>query len=79
MDFLLKHCTEHLTIGTDASPESFHKRNCYLVDHADYLVAVYDNDRTVRSGTGQTVQYAEKLGKSIILIHPDTGIVSSLS
>ncbi len=79
MAFLLKHCTEHLTIGTDASPESFYKRNRYLVDHADYLVAVYDNDRTVRSGTGQTVQYAEKLGKSIILIHPDTGIVSSLS
>lgn len=73
MAFLLKHCTEYLTIGMDASPESFHKRNRYLVDHADYLIAVYDNDRTVRSGTGQTVQYAEKLGKSIVVIQPDTG------
>lgn len=74
---LLEHCTEYLTIGTDASPESFYKRNRYLVDHADCLVAVYDNDRAVRSGTGQTVQYAEKLGKQIIWIHPDTGIVSN--
>lgn len=75
MAFLLKHCTEHLTIGTDASPESFYKRNRYLVDHADYLVAVYDNDRTVRSGTGMTVRYAEQQEKIVILIHPDTGCV----
>ena len=77
MAFLLKHCTEHLTIGTDASPESFYKRNRYMVDHADCLVAVYDNNRGVRSGTGQTVRYAEKLGKPIILIHPDTGVITS--
>ena len=76
MAYLLEHCTEHLTIGTDASPESFHKRNRYLVDHADCLVAVYDNDRTVRSGTGQTVRYAEKLGRAVMMIHPDTGRVS---
>lgn len=76
MAFLLKHCTEHQTIGTDASPESFDKRNRYLVDHADYLVAVYDNDRTVRSRTGHTVRYAEERGKQITLIHPDTGSVT---
>lgn len=73
MEYLLEHCTEQLTIGTDASPESFHKRNRYLVDHADCLVAVYDNNRTVRSGTGQTVQYTEKIGKPIVMIQPDTG------
>jgi len=76
MAFLLKHCAEHQTIGTDASPESFDKRNRYLVDHADYLVAVYDNDRTVRSRTGHTVRYAEERGKQITLIHPDTGSVT---
>ena len=78
MAFLLKHCTEHLTIGTDASPESFDKRNRYLVDHADCLVAVYDNNRAVRSGTGMAVQYTEKLGKPVVLIHPDTGKIVSL-
>ena len=76
LTFLLDHCAERVTVGTQANAESFYKRNRYMVDHSDCLLAVYDNDRTVRSGTGQTVQYAEKLGKSIILIHPDTGIVS---
>lgn len=73
MAFLLEHCTEHFTIGTDTSPESYYKRNRYLVDHADCLVAVYDNNRSIRSGTGQTVRYAEKKGKPVTLIHPDTG------
>lgn len=74
--FLLDHCTEHTTVGTQANAESYYKRNRYMVEHSDCLLAVYDNDRTVRSGTGQTVQYAEKMGKPIILIHPDSGIVS---
>lgn len=73
MAFLLEHCTEHLTIGTDTSAESYYKRNRYLVDHADCLVAVYDNDRAMRSGTGMTVRYAEKKGMPVIMIHPDTG------
>lgn len=75
--FLLAHCAEHITVGTQANAESYYKRNRYMVDHSDCLLAVYDNDRTIRSGTGRTVQYAEKLGKPITLIHPDTGIVSS--
>lgn len=74
--FLLAHCGEHVTVGTQASAESHYKRNRYMADHSDCLLAVYDNVRTVRSGTGQTVQYAEKMGRPIILIHPDTGIVS---
>lgn len=73
MAYLLKHCTEQVIIGTEASPESYYKRNRYLVDHADCLIAVYDNDRNVRSGTGMTVRYAEKKGKPVVMIHPDTG------
>ena len=77
MAFLLEHCTEHLTTGTDSSAESYYKRNRYLVDHSDCLVAVYDNDRNVRSGTGMTVRYAEKKGKPVVMIHPDTGVVTN--
>ena len=76
MGFLLNHCSEHRIVGTQATAESYYKRNQYMVDHSDCLLAVYDNDRTVHSGTGQTVQYAEKQGKPMVLIHPDTGIVS---
>lgn len=76
MGFLLKHCTEHLTLGTGSGAGSYYKRNRYLVDHADCLVAVYDNNRAIRSGTGMTVRYAEKQGKPAILIHPDNGYVT---
>lgn len=75
MAFLRQHCAECVTFGTDTGPESYYKRNRYLVDHADCLVAVYDGDGNVRSGTGQTVQYAEKLERQIISIHPDSGKV----
>lgn len=74
--FLLAHSIENTTIGTQGNAEDYFRRNRYMVEHSDYLLAVYDNDRTISSGTGKTVQYAEKLGKPVILIHPDTGIVS---
>lgn len=74
--YLLAHCAEHVMAGTQENAESYDKRNRYIIDHADCLLAVYDNDRSVRNETGQVVQYAEKKGKAIILIHPDTGIVS---
>ena len=45
------------------------ERNRYLVDHAFFLLAVYNG--TWRSGTGATVRYAQKLNKEIIIINPD--------
>lgn len=75
MAFLRQHCAECITIGNDTGPESYYNRNRYLIDHADCLVAVYDNDRNMQNGIGQTVRNAEKQGKQITLIHPDTGII----
>lgn len=56
---------------------SYKRRNYYMVDQANILLAVYDNDRSLRSGTGVTVNYARKKGLLIILIHPDTAMVSN--
>lgn len=75
MAFLVKHAAESITIGADSSPESYYKRNRYLVDHADCLVAVYDNERVIRSGTGMTVNYAKKKSLPITCIHPNQGTV----
>lgn len=47
-----------------------------MVNHADCLLAVYDNNRSIRSGAEMTVNYAKKKDLPITLIHPDTGIVS---
>jgi len=46
-----------------------------MVDQADYLIAVYDNERSLCSRTMQTVKYAEQKGVPIIFIQPDTGKV----
>jgi hypothetical protein len=31
-----------------------------MVDNAEVLIAVYDNDKQMRSGVGQAVRYAKK-------------------
>lgn len=76
MDFLRQMCSECVVIGTEDCRESYIMRNCYMVDHADYLVAVYDNERNLRSGTMQCVRYARKKQVPVILIHPDTAMVT---
>ena len=75
--FLTQHSAKTVTVSDTPGPEAYKARNYYMVDHADVLVAVYDNGRAIRSGTGQTVNYARKKGLPIILIHPDTGVVSA--
>lgn len=40
------------------------------------LDASYDNNRKLRSGTGQTVNYALKQNLRIIFLHPDTAEIS---
>lgn len=75
---LIQHSTETVVIGTKAEVLAvcYKRRNYYMVDHADILLAVYDNDRSIRSGTGMTVNYARKKGVSVILIHPENARVS---
>ena len=74
--FLIRHSTECVTVGETACRESYFQRNRYMVDHADCLLAVYDGERNLRSGTMQTVNYATASKKLIICIHPDSGSTS---
>ena len=66
---LRAHCAEYITVGTKPDMRNCYKRNCFLV-------AVYDNDSSIRSRTGIMVNLAKKKGIPVICIHPDTGIVS---
>lgn len=43
------------------------KRNEYMVDLADRVIAVWDGSK---GGTATCVKYAEKVGKEIIRIEP---------
>lgn len=76
--FLKEHSEFVTIIGKRGVGNAYLDRNRYMVDQADYVLAVYDNNRKLRSGTGMIVHYAEKKGLPIILIHPDTGIVSKI-
>lgn len=78
MAFLREHSDFVIIVGERGFGDAYLDRNRYMVDHADCLLAVYDNNRKMRSGTGMTVHYAEKKGLPIILIHPDTGVVSKI-
>lgn len=72
MNFLKKHSTKYITMEGADSREGFLRRNCFMADQAQHMVAVYDGDHTVRSVTGQTVRYAIRKGLKITYIHPDT-------
>lgn len=43
------------------------KRNEYMVDLADRVIAVWDGSK---GGTANCIKYAEKVGKEIIKIKP---------
>ncbi len=46
------------------------ERDRFLVEWSSCLLAVYNGER--RGGTAATVRYAEKAGRKIILIDPNT-------
>lgn len=50
------------------------ERNRFMVEHASTLLAVYNGVR--RSGTGATVNYAQKMGREIIVIDPITRLIT---
>ena len=77
--FLVRHSEKTVVVGEKGqTPEAnYRQRNEYMVDQANCLLAVYDNDRSIRSGTGMTVSYAQRKNLPIIFVHPDTAAVTS--
>lgn len=72
LEYLIQHSTEHLTASTEDCQESYISQNRYLVDHAQYLVAVSEEHREQETGSFQVTAYAREKGLEIIYIHPDT-------
>lgn len=70
MDFLRRHSESCITIGQQDCRESYLRRNCYMVNHAEYLIAVSDDASGFRPL--QIVDYARKKSRKLIFIHPDT-------
>jgi uncharacterized phage-like protein YoqJ len=64
------------TVSRHYSPVAYKRLNYFLVDNSQYLIAVYDEDKSERSGLGQMVNYAIKKNLHITFIHPDTAQAS---
>lgn len=58
----------YVTCG-DYTNYCMHERNKYLVETSDAILAVYDGSA---GGTRNTISYAEKLNKKLIIIDPQT-------
>lgn len=74
----LKAQSEIIIVGNEPGTKSYTKRNHFMVDNADVILAVYDNNRKMRSGTAMTVHYAQRKKKPVILVHPDDASISLL-
>ncbi len=51
------------------TPWCMNKRNEWMVDNSDYVIAVHDG---TKGGTGNCVKYAQSKGKEITSLHPKT-------
>lgn len=59
--------TVKLVSNEEYKPWVMQKRNEYMVDLADKVIAVWDGSK---SGTGNCVKYAKQVGKVVIRIEP---------
>lgn len=66
--FLVRHSAECITIGKTACRESYVQRNCYMVDHAEYLLAAYNLKSATQLGTIQVVNYAYSKKIAVIVV-----------
>jgi len=60
-------CKRHLVSETGYDNSVMQKRNIWMVDNCDLLIAVWDG---TSGGTANCVKYAESIGKEITRINP---------
>jgi uncharacterized phage-like protein YoqJ len=75
---ILEHCSDKETVNRHYSPTAYKRLNYYLIDNAQCLIAVYDQDKSSRESRGlvQMVNYAIKNSRKISFINPDTAEIS---
>lgn len=63
---ILEKCSEVLVLSEDFHTGSYLVRNTYLVEHANYIIAMPDYSNQPNSGTRQTISLAKKNGNTLI-------------
>ncbi len=67
---IAERCDQETMLQTHYTRDCLMKRNKYMVEHADMVLAVCNMRR--RSGTRQTVWFAQNRRKPVWLVFPDT-------
>ena len=71
---IVERCDKETMLQRHYSSDCMQKRNSYMVEHADLILAVWDGQP---SGTGMTVTYAHSLGKPVWTLDPNTFSVTA--
>lgn len=70
---LREGCAEVLMGAERPGAEGYKRRTVYMMERADYVVAVYDNEPSQYSGVKTAMSIVEDRNLPMVLIHPDTG------
>lgn len=65
---ILERCNKVTIIQEKYTSDCMHKRNRYMIECADIVIAVWDGKP---SGTGYTVNYAKEKGRKVYVLNPD--------
>ena len=66
--WLLYKADEQVTLLPAYQRGVYQLRNRYMVDRAGRVIAIYNG--ACRGGTAQTIRYAEKLGRELVILRP---------
>lgn len=67
---ILAECDETVYISRHYTKDCMFRRNRWLIDHANFVLAVYNGSS--KGGTAYTVNYARQKNRAVITINPDT-------
>lgn len=67
--WIAEHCDKETMLQHHYDKECMLRRNRYMVDNSDIVLAVWNGKS---SGTSKTVEYAKEKGKTIFVIDPET-------
>lgn len=71
---ILISCDSISLLQHEYSHDCMMKRNKYMVDNSDYVIAVWDGKK---GGTEKTVKYAQEQEKTVYIINPYDGSVTT--
>ena len=69
---ILEQCDSKIVLQQEYTVDCMTKRNRYMVDHSDCVIAVWNG---MNSGTSSTVRYAATKKLPITVLHPSTFVV----